>query len=130
MNNTATKVQASKPLTRWEPSDTEFKRARLNTQPGCAYAHLNGKEFWVVEQVGNRTSVKINGQTTDFYGDEVTVTQTIKIPPQPVRYYTWGNEPRGYVSTWKLADNGEVMPTGLIHRDKLPKYAIHDCPYN
>lgn len=131
MNSTLKTTETlKKSLNQWQPSNNEFKRARLNTKPGCAYYHLNGKEFWVVEQVGNRTSVKINGITTDFYGDEATVTQTIKIPPQPVRYYKWGNEPIGYVSTWNLADNGEVISTGLMLSKELPKDAIHDCPYN
>lgn len=136
MNTTATTTQTSPRFKYWKPTPNCFKRARINVKAGSAYAHLNGKEFEVVEQYlseysscGTRTSVSINGQTTDFYGDEVTVT-TIKIPKQPLKYYEWGNEPEGHVSTWKVAANGEVVTLGYISRDKLPKSVICECPYN
>lgn len=50
----------------------QFK-AVLQVKPGSAYAHLNGQTFEVVEQCGRRTSVRVNHQTTDFYGEEVKV---------------------------------------------------------
>jgi hypothetical protein len=43
----------------------------LNVASGSVYAKRNGSVFEVVDRQGTRTTVSINGQSTDFYGDEV-----------------------------------------------------------
>jgi len=48
-----------------------------------------------------------------------------------LRYYEWGNEKPGYVSTWRIInDQGEWKHCGERSRDQLPKNAIHECPFN
>jgi len=46
---------------------------RIGVKSGSAYAKFNGQCFPIVEKIGNRISLNINGQTTDFYGCEVSV---------------------------------------------------------
>jgi hypothetical protein len=47
-----------------------------------------------------------------------------------LRYYRWGNEPCGKVSTWKLAKDGSVKNMGYMDLLKaLSKGLIHECPY-
>jgi len=41
--------------------------------------NLKGKSFKVVETVGNRTTLSINGRLTDFYNNEVTILETREI---------------------------------------------------
>lgn len=47
-----------------------------------------------------------------------------------IRYYRWGNEKPGYVSTWQLGEDGSIKHRGQIRREDLPEGAIFDCPYN
>ena len=47
-----------------------------------------------------------------------------------LRYYVWGDEEPGYVSTWQLTDRGEIKTMGKMRREDLPKGSICDCPYN
>lgn len=47
-----------------------------------------------------------------------------------LRWYVWGNEKPGFVSVWKLAKDGSVKSLGEKRKDKLPKNAIYDCPWN
>lgn len=52
-------------------------KAKINVQPGSAYAHLNGQSFTVVNRCGTRTTVSINGVSTDFYGKEVILPKPL-----------------------------------------------------
>lgn len=52
-----------------------------------------------------------------------------------IRYYRWGNEKPGYVSTWRLGEDGSIKygmgEISLQDLWKLPKGSYcHDCPYN
>lgn len=47
-----------------------------------------------------------------------------------LRWYEWGNEKPGYVSTWVLGKDGSVIHKGHVRRDRLPKTATFDCPYS
>lgn len=42
----------------------------IQVQKGSAYAHLNGQVFDVVEVVGTRVTVKIDGANVDFYNTQ------------------------------------------------------------
>lgn len=45
-----------------------------------------------------------------------------------IRYYQWGNEKPGHVTTWKPTRNG-IKHLGQKLFSKLPAGAIYDCPY-
>lgn len=47
-----------------------------------------------------------------------------------IRYFEWGNEPKGMVTVWILSKKGEVVILGKIKKGLLPDNAIFDCPYN
>ena len=52
-----------------------------------------------------------------------------------LRYYRWGTEKPGYVSTWRLGEDGSIKyGMGEISLEELwalPKGSyVHDCPYN
>lgn len=49
--------------------------------------NLKGKSFKVVETVGNRTTLNINGRMTDFYGNEITVLETREIKNVKISYH-------------------------------------------
>lgn len=48
--------------------------------------------------------------------------------PAPEHWYSWGNEPSGYVSTYAWQDN-RMVHTGFWRRDDLPKSVTMNCPY-
>ena len=48
-----------------------------------------------------------------------------------LRYYCWGSEKPGYVSTWRFTDeSGNYKLCGEIPRAELPQGSIHDCPWS
>lgn len=48
-----------------------------------------------------------------------------------LRWYRWGDEKVGYVSTWRLVGNdGKWEHYGQRKRASLPKNAIADCPFS
>lgn len=49
---------------------------RLHVKPGSAFSEKNGWLFQIVEAIGSRISLDINGQTTDFYKNEVSINTT------------------------------------------------------
>lgn len=53
--------------------------------------NLKGKSFKVVETVGNRTTLNINGRLTDFYNNEVTILETKNIEIECCSYYRDGS---------------------------------------
>ena len=46
---------------------------RVFVKDGSGYTHLNNQEFPIIEAVGSRVSLNIDGQTTDFFNCEVSV---------------------------------------------------------
>jgi len=48
----------------------------INYTQAFKNTNLKGKSFKVVETVGNRTTLNINGRLTDFYGNEVTILES------------------------------------------------------
>ncbi len=51
----------------------------INLTQAFTSNNLKGKSFKVVETVGNRTTLNINGRMTDFYDNEITVLETREI---------------------------------------------------
>jgi hypothetical protein len=51
-----------------------------------------------------------------------------------LRWYQWGSEKPGYVSTWRLGEDGSVISCGQMALKELwalPKGStVKDCPYN
>jgi hypothetical protein len=49
-------------------------------------------------------------------------------------WYRWGNEKPGYVSTWRIGEDGSVRRLDQIKLEdlwNLPKGSyFHNCPYN
>ena len=53
-----------------------------------------------------------------------------KIKVGEVRYYQWGNEPAGMVSTWTVTEDRSVKNLGYIPlQEAWDKKLIHGCPY-
>ena len=48
----------------------------INYTQAFKNTNLKGKSFKVVETVGNRITLNINGRLTDFYGNEVTILES------------------------------------------------------
>ena len=52
------------------------------------------------------------------------------IKPGEVRYFQWGNEPAGMVSTWTVTEDRSVKLLGYIElREAWDKNYRMECPY-
>ena len=63
----------------------------INYTQAFKNTNLKGKSFKVVETVGNRTTLNINGRLTDFYNNEVTTLETKSIEVECCSYYRDGS---------------------------------------
>lgn len=50
-------------------------KAIINVNKNSAYAHLNGKTFWVKEVLSNLVAIDIDGCTIDFHHTEVLIVE-------------------------------------------------------
>lgn len=48
-----------------------------------------------------------------------------------VRYYQWGDEPRGFVSIWTVNERHEAENLGRMPREEAyAKGLVMECPYH
>jgi len=48
-----------------------------------------------------------------------------------IRYYQWGDEPVGKVTTWTIKEDRSMKNLGYMdYEEAREKKLIHECPYN
>lgn len=65
-------------------------KAIINVNKNSAYAHLNGKTFWVKEVLSNLVAINIDGFTVDFHHAEVLIVELAAEMQSAFNAYNWG----------------------------------------
>jgi len=48
-----------------------------------------------------------------------------------IRYYSWGDEPIGKVSTWTVSEDRSVKNLGYMDKKEAEEKKLHrECPYS
>lgn len=58
----------------------------INIQLSFTTENIKGQTFEVIEKIGNRTTLNINGRTVDFYNNEVSILKPNKTKLKNYRF--------------------------------------------
>ena len=98
----------------------------INYTQSFKNTNLKGKSFKVVETVGNRTTLNINGRLTDFYNNEVTTleTKSIEVDCNIILIYQLAFLTPGNIPWWaSLRKQSRQMPNKRINPCGRPQIA-------